>query len=101
MISSIVSAGDIVGGQNSTIKNLGCHKKGTVCYGTLEDAVGPSSCQNTSIRWKVTKDDLNTQLAYSTFLAAHVAGKRVSFYVSDTCFESMPSYPTFNYYSIY
>jgi len=87
------------GGANSgprTIISIGCHLGSNACYADVDGAyVGPAGCVSNSIRWDPTASGGKENLSLLT--AAYMAGKKVSFFVSDSCFTGQTMYPTFFY----
>lgn len=83
-----------------TIVDIGCHLTNNTCYAYLDgEPVGPPECQRDSIRWnEQTAPNGKSTLALLT--SAFMAGKKVSFYVTDVCYEDQPAYPTFSYINV-
>ena len=84
----------------SAIKSVGCHKNDNICFIEVDSKVGPSGCNQSSVRWETEKEAAG-QSALSLFTAAYFAGKRVRLKVSDTCFEYQSAFPTFDWYYIF
>ncbi len=76
------------------ISEIGCHLNDGTCYVTLDIPVGPSNCHNHSIRWNKNNSDSGKE-TLSLLMAASAAGKKVTFYVSDSCYDGY--HPTFTY----
>ncbi len=80
------------------IQQIGCHLNDGTCYVYIDGAaVGPSQCNNTSLRWNKDSANSGTEML-SLLMAAFAAGKKVNFRVVDTCYGS---YPTFSFINIY
>ena len=76
-----------------TLTSFGCHLNDGTCYFSVDGAaVGPAECLKTNIRFN-TKTSVNGDTWSSMILAAHLANKRVQFYITG-CYGS---YPTFAY----
>lgn len=82
------------------ILNIGCHNTNTTCFVQISGAsVGPGACSSTSIRWDV-EGDANGMVALTHLTTAFIAGKMVSFQISDSCFANQSSYPTFDWWFV-
>jgi hypothetical protein len=79
------------------IDTMGCHLVNNTCYVYVDGApVGPTECSSTSIRW----DEQNSpggKNALALITSAFMAGKRINFAISETCYGA---YPRFSYFNI-
>lgn len=78
------------------ISEIGCHLNDGTCYVSLDINVGPSNCHGSSVRWNKEHSDSGKE-TLSLLMAASAAGKKVNFYISDSCYGA---FPTFNYMSV-
>lgn len=82
------------------ILNIGCHRVSHTCFATISRTpVGPGTCSSNSIRWH-SENDFNGKIALAHLTTAFVAGKKVSFHVSDICYTYQSQFPTFNWWIV-
>ena len=94
LLSQIAYADSVVG----VVESVGCHNIDNSCWVQVQGAPSSQYCNHsTQLRW----DAASSYGArwYATFLAAHLAGKRVFLEVSSTACGPQ-NYPTFVYGSV-
>ncbi len=83
------------------IVDMGCHLGDDTCYVTLDSNIAQGNCAATtaaSVRW--SSSSVAGRNALTLLTAAYMSGKRVSFYITDACYSSQPSFATFGFYTI-
>ena len=78
----------------SYVEHVGCPLGSSRCFVQVSEAVGPSECNNRSIRWNTTAaGGLN---ALTLLTTAFAANKQVYFEISDSCYSEQAN-PTFSW----
>lgn len=83
------------------IVDMGCHLGDDTCYVTLDSNIAQGNCAATtaaSVRW--SSSSVGGRNALTLLTAAYMSGKRVSFYITDACYNSQSSFATFGFYTI-
>lgn len=82
------------------ITSIGCHKEDNTCFFQISGSpVGPSSCNETSVRFNSALDK-NGENTLSLLTAAYFANKKVTLNIVDECYLYQQNFPTFNYFTI-
>jgi hypothetical protein len=77
----------------SKITKIGCHINTSMCYVYLEESITSDICSSTnSLRWG-SDAGFNMAALYSTLLAAHATGKKVTFGgAGEVCYRNYASF---------
>lgn len=82
------------------IHQVGCDASGdTICFVYLAASAGPGGCNTVSLRFDPNEMP-NGDAVLTMLTQAALAGKYVSFNISDTCFREDPRFATFDYFFI-
>lgn len=93
-VSQFAQADSVIG----LVSSIGCHNTEDSCWIQVQGAPNSQYCNNSSqLRWKT--DTAYGARLYATFLAAHLAGKRVNIELSSTMCGPQ-GYPTVSYGSV-